>query len=161
MQRDPPYRRGHHARQLAQYLESDSSLAQFSAHAQKLLKLQYIFERAVPATLARYGRVANLRLGKVVIHAASGAVAAKIRQLAPRLADIFRQSGVQVNEIHIKVQPDPLAQRDQLRSVAVDLGAQAQASLETLRASLPADSPLATALRDFLARAGTPRTPGR
>lgn len=128
-------------------------MAQFSAHAQKLLKLQCIFERAIPPALARYGRVANLRLGKVVIHAGSGAVAAKIRQLGPRLADVFREAGVQVNEIQIKVQPDPTARTDQRHPVAAALGERTRAGLGGLQARLPADSPLRSALQRFLERA--------
>src|SRR5450759_612084 len=93
------------SRNIADFLNADSKLARLSAHAGRLLKLQRIFERAAPAALAQHGRVANMKLGKVVIHAANSAIAAKIRQLTPRLTESFRQSGVDVNEIQVKVQP--------------------------------------------------------
>lgn len=140
-------------RQLAQCMEADASLAQLSAHAQKLLKLQYIFERAIPSALARHGRVANVKLGRVVIHAESGAVAAKIRQLMPRLTDVFRQAGVQVNEIQVKVQPDPNPRANQTPLAPASLGEKARSGLGALQTRLPPDSPLRSALERFLDRA--------
>ena len=64
------------ARSLDAYLNSAGGLARLSAHAGRLVKLQRVFEEIAPSFLAASSRVANFKLGKVVIHADSGAVAA-------------------------------------------------------------------------------------
>lgn len=93
------------ARSLSSLLDTNDGIARLSAHAGRLLELQRAFEKAVPAALARFGRVANLKQGRVVIHAENGAIAAKIMQVAPRLADVFLKAGAQVSEVQVKVQP--------------------------------------------------------
>ena len=137
------------ARNIADFLEADSKLARLSTHAGRLLKLQRIFERAAPAALAQHGRVANMKLGTVVIHAANSAIAAKIRQLTPRLTETFRQSGVDVNEIQVKVQPGSATTgltKTQSRS---EIGISTKQGLTSLAEKLPADSPLKAALERF------------
>jgi hypothetical protein len=74
------------SRSLQEHLASGDSMARLAAHAQRLLQFQRLLEAALPAALKPYARVANFRLGKLLIHADSGAVAAKIRQFGPRLA---------------------------------------------------------------------------
>lgn len=93
------------ARSLSTLLDTDDGISRLSAHASSLLQLQRAFEKAVPAALARFGRVANLKQGRIVIHAENGAIAAKIMQVAPRLADVFLKAGAQVSEVQVKVQP--------------------------------------------------------
>jgi hypothetical protein len=93
------------ARSLSTLLDTDDGISRLSAHASRLLQLQRAFEKAVPAALARFGRVANLKQGRIVIHAENGAIAAKIMQVAPRLADVFLKAGAQVSEVQVKVQP--------------------------------------------------------
>ena len=65
-------------------------MARLAAHAEHLQKLQQSFEKAVPAMLARSCRVANFKLGVVIIHAENGAAAAKLRQIAPSLSEDFQ-----------------------------------------------------------------------
>lgn len=141
------------SRNIADFLNADSHLVRLSAHAGKLLKLQRIFERAVPATLTKHGRVANMKLGKVVIHAANSAVAAKIRQLTPRLTESFRQSGVDVNEIQVKVQPGAGLSPEKKSSSPADIGIKTKQGLTSLAQTLPSDSPLRAALEHFADRA--------
>ncbi|MFY9327227.1 MAG: DciA family protein [Georgfuchsia sp.] len=141
------------SRNIADYLDADNNLARLSAHAGRLLKLQRIFERAAPAALAQHGRVANMKLGKVVIHAANSAIAAKIRQLTPRLTESFRQSGVDVNEIQVKVQPGIEKDVVSKHEPPADIGIETKQGLTSLAQSLPQDSPLRTALERFAVRA--------
>jgi hypothetical protein len=141
------------SRNIADYLNTDSKLARISAHAGRLLKLQRIFERAAPAALAQHGRVANMKLGKVVIHAANSAIAAKIRQLTPRLTESFRQSGVDVNEILVKVQPGAAVSPVKKPDSPADIGIAAKQGLTSLAQKLPSDSPLKAALERFAERA--------
>ena len=141
------------ARSISDFLDADNNLARLSAHAGRLLKLQRIFERAAPAALAQHGRVANMKLGKVVIHAANSAVAAKIRQLTPRLTESFRQSGVDVNEIQVKVQPNAVSNPEKSHARPADIGIETKQGLTSLAQKLPDDSPLKAALERFTERA--------
>lgn len=140
------------SRSLIEHFRAHTGLAGLSAHAEQLIRLQGLYENALPAALAHGGRVANLKRGKVVIHAASSAVAAKIRQLTPRLADVFRQSGVDVSEIQVKVQPEAAFHPPQKQHVASMLGITAKQALTSLRSRLPEDSPLKSALERLLDR---------
>lgn len=134
------------ARSLTACLESDGGISRLSAHAARLQKLQRAYEKAVPPALSRYGRVANLKLGVVVIHAENSAVAAKIRQVAPRLTDVFRKSAAEINEIQVKVQPleGSLPVPHPFQGPALE--EKVKDGLGRLAARLPDESPLRQAL---------------
>lgn len=133
-------------------LESEAHVARLTAHAGRLLQLQRQLELALPRQLTKVVRVANYRLGKVVIHAANGAVAAKVRQLVPGLVEKYRQSGAEVNEIEIKVQPtNPVVIKPGEKRVAV-IGDKAKQGLTNFALSLPADAPLRLALERLAAK---------
>lgn len=133
-----------------EWLDQESNVAKLTAHAGRLLQLQRVLELALPRPLARVCRVANLRLGKLVIHATNGAVAVKLRQVVPGLSEKLRQNGLEVNEIEVKVQPvstaSPQAQAKPQRSV----GKEAKQGLTTLAQSLPEDSPVRQALQRLI-----------
>ncbi|HEY3432078.1 MAG TPA: DciA family protein [Rhodocyclaceae bacterium] len=136
------------ANSLGKFIKTDSGLARYTAQVGRLLQLQRAYEKAVPAALLRSGRVANLKQGVVVIYASSGAAAVKIRQVAPRLTDVFRQIGPEINEVQVKVQPTephrmpPPIAGGSLKDVA-------KQGLEKLSSQLPSDSPLRKALEHF------------
>lgn len=133
-------------------LESEAHVARLTAHAGRLLQLQRQLELALPRQLARLVRVANYRLGKVVIHAANGAVAAKVRQIVPGLVEKYRQNGAEVNEIEIKVQPiNPGLAKVASVSPAV-IGERAKQGLTDLARKLPEDAPLRLALERLAAK---------
>jgi hypothetical protein len=133
-------------------LESEAHVARLTAHAGRLLQLQRQLEIALPRQLAKVARVANYRLGKVVIHAANGAVAAKVRQIIPGLVEKYRQNGAEVNEIEIKVQPmNPEQPKGKVERIAV-IGDKAKQGLTDLAQKLPADAPLRTALERLAAK---------
>lgn len=134
------------ARSLDAYLNSAGGLARLSAHAGRLVKLQRVFEKIAPSYLAASSRVANFKLGKVVIHADSGAVAAKLRQMLPSLLGEFSLEGAEVTEIQVKVQPTHAALQQGSRGVRPVVSAPAKAGLEQLATDLPEDSPLKEAL---------------
>lgn len=134
------------ARSLDAYLNSAGGLARLSAHAGRLVKLQRVFEEIAPSFLAASSRVANFKLGKVVIHADSGAVAAKLRQMLPSLIDEFCLKGAEVTEIQVKVQPTHAALQQKPRGGRPAVSAPAKAGLEQLATDLPEDSPLKEAL---------------
>jgi hypothetical protein len=133
-------------------LESEAHVARLTAHAGRLLQLQRQLELALPRQLAKVVRVANYRLGKVVVHAANGAVAAKVRQLVPGLVEKYRQNGAEVNEIEIKVQPtNPVLIKTEERKAAI-IGDKAKQGLTNLALSLPPDAPLRLALERLAAK---------
>ena len=140
-------------RSLADCLNADAGMARLSTQAGRLLKLQRLYEQAIPAALARHGRVANVKSGSVVIHAQNGAVAAKIRQLAPRLAEVFHQEGVDLNQIQVRVQPSTLVSAERNTQIRSSIGEEAKQGLTTLAQKLPQDSPLRKALDRFVERA--------
>ena len=92
------------SRSLQEHLASGDSMARLAAHAQRLLQFQRLLEAALPAALRPHARVANFRLGKLLIHAENGAVAAKIRQFGPRLANDLSNKEAKVTQIEVRVQ---------------------------------------------------------
>ena len=140
------------ARSLDAYLNSAGGLARLSAHAGRLVKLQRVFEKIAPPYLAASSRVANFKLGKVVIHADSGAVAAKLRQMLPSLVDEFSLEGAEVTEIQVKVQPSSVALQQRRKVAAPAVAPSAKAGLRRLADDLPADSPLKEALERLVKR---------
>ena len=140
------------ARSLDAYLNTAGGLARLSAHAGRLLKLQRVFEKIAPAYLAASSRVANFKSGVVVIHADSGAVAAKLRQMLPSLIDEFSLKGAEVTEIQVKVQPSYVATQQKQGRLAPAVSTHAKAALKQLEADLPEDSPLKESLDRLVKR---------
>jgi hypothetical protein len=125
-------------------------MARLASHAQRLLQFQRLLEAALPEALRPHARVANFRLGKIFIHAVNGAVAAKIRQLGPRLADDLSNKEVKVTQIEVRVQarnPPPVKVRHERPSLP---GIKQKQGLTTLAQQLPGESPLKEALERLL-----------
>ena len=104
--------------------------------------------------LAAASHLANYKSGIVVIHATSGAVATKLKQLAPTLADGFSRKGVECNGVQVKVQARESGTQSRT-SEPKPLSSSASRSLSDLRDNLP-ESPLRAALQTLIERA--PRT---
>ena len=139
---------------LENYLEAADGAGKVLAHARLLMKLAHLYEGIAPAHFGQASNVANYKSGIIVIHAASGAVAAKLRQLAPRLADEFSKRGVECNEVQIKVQAREI-QSQSRTSTQKPLSARTSGELSGLAGSLPA-SPLRSAIETLLLRAAKP-----
>jgi hypothetical protein len=132
-------------RSLEDCLKGDAGFARLSTQAARLLKLQRLLDSATP--LARNARVANLRVGNVVvIHAANSAAAAKLRQIVPSLVGIFRRELAEVTGIDVRVQPRadgrPALPAPPRRSISESQ----KRGLASLADRLRADSPLRSAL---------------
>ena len=135
------------------YLGSGDSLARLQAHAGRLLRLQNLLSGLLPDYMASACRVANLKGDELVIHVTSAGLAVKLRQAAPSLLADFARAGVVLGDIKVKVavaEYRPAAPPVPQRHVSE----RARAGLGELAASLPADSPLAKALKRFVKRAG-------
>jgi hypothetical protein len=139
-------------RSLEDCLKGDAGFARLSTQAVRLLNLQRLLDSATP--LARNARVANLRVGKVVIHATNSAVAAKLRQLAPSLVGVFRHEVPEVTGIDVRVQPR--ADNHQPASIPARkiIGEAQKRGLTSLADGLPEDSPLRSALGRLIDRSG-------
>jgi hypothetical protein len=138
------------SRSLQEHLASGDSMARLAAHAQRLLQFQHLLEVALPAKLQPHARVANFRLGKLFIHAANGAVAAKIRQLGPSLASDLSVKDQKVTQIEVRVQArNPcLPQVPHERPVLP--GEAQRRELSELARRLPDNSPIKSALNRLL-----------
>jgi hypothetical protein len=128
-------------------LRADGGLARLTDHADRLLRLQRIFESAVPRPLVRGARVANFKLGRLVVYADNGAIAAKLRQIVPTLRGAFANSAAEVTGIEIKVQPREGGPTRRSAVTPVPLGSHAKQGLTSLADRLPENSPLVRALR--------------
>ncbi|MDP1653295.1 MAG: DciA family protein [Rhodocyclaceae bacterium] len=135
------------------HLAASDIYTRLAGQAERLRQLQIYLDAMLPAYLTPGTRIANLKRGKVVIHADSGAVAVKLRQLAPRLAEGFIQQGQEVTGIEVRVQPgrrfsSPLRQKQ-----PKVLGIRSKQSLTSLAAGLTEDSPVKRALEKLLKNA--------
>ncbi|HEX8962235.1 MAG TPA: DciA family protein [Rhodocyclaceae bacterium] len=135
------------SRSLEDCLKAEGGLSRLADHAAHLLRLQRLFESAVPRSLVRGARVANFKLGRLVIYAENGAVAAKLRQIVPTLSGAFANSAPEVTGIEIKVQPRQDSGPGRPASTHAPLGDHAKQGLTSLADRLPKDSPLVRALR--------------
>lgn len=138
------------ARSLEDCLKADGGLARLTGHATRLLRLQRVFESAVPRQLVRSARIANLKLGKLIIHADNGGVAAKLKQITPTLVDVFHNEAAEVTVIEVKVQPRHPARPRPSDATRNLLGDYAKQGLTSLADKLPEDSPLRKALRHLV-----------
>jgi hypothetical protein len=108
-------------------------------------ELQRVFVDSVPASLARSVRVKTLRGGTLFLSADNVAVAAKLRQLVPRLLTTIRERVPEVNEIRVEAQVN--AGEDMLRIHAKKSGLSIETieKIEKAATAMP-DSELKSAL---------------
>lgn len=136
---------------LENYLEAAEGAGKVLAHAKLLMKLTHLYQGMAPAHLGQASCVANYKSGIIVIHAASGAVATKLRQMAPTLVNEFLKKGIECNDVQVKVQA-PETQRQSRTSTQKPLSSNTSRELGALADSLPASS-LRAALETLLRRA--------
>lgn len=140
---------------LTHYLEAADGAGRLMAHARLLIRLRKTYQEIAPTYLHRASVLANYTHGTsdriVLIYAHNGAIAAKLRQIAPRLAEGFCKSGVECNEVRIKVQV-PETAPPRFLPQPKPLSARTYAVLSQLRDTLPEGSALHDALSGLLAR---------
>ena len=83
---------------LEDFLEAPDGAGKVLAHARLLLRLTRLYQTIAPAHLAAASHLANYKSGIVVIHATNGAVATKLKQLAPTLPVIGLPSALFGNQ---------------------------------------------------------------
>jgi hypothetical protein len=115
----------------------------------QLAALERLYRNSVPATLADASRVIGLERQNLVIGADNGAVAAKLRQLAPHILLQMQGDGVEVTGILVKVQVgQPLAPPS---SPPPALGKTGREQIAILASTLD-NSPLKSALLRLIKR---------
>lgn len=137
-------------------IANSGNLTALARHARRLSDLQQLLLEATPFALAAASRVTDLRAGTLVLLADNAAVAAKLRQLAPRLLKHVQKQQAEVTGIRVDVQvkthkikaEDEVTKRPLPAEAIKDLGGLA----ETL-----SPSPLKSALDRLLARRGPTR----
>lgn len=137
---------------LDNYLRSTKELVRLANKADKLIRLQRIYEAIAPPHLADCGQVVNLKSGKVVVLASNGAAAAKLRQIVPSLKDGFLRSGLEVTGVEVRVQVAGHEEASCEEAQTRTLGARTRKQLYDLSEQLPESSPLRTALERLLRR---------
>ncbi|MCP5269473.1 MAG: DUF721 domain-containing protein [Zoogloeaceae bacterium] len=136
---------------LDDFLLGSQAAGNVMAHARLLQKLAHIYQQVAPDYLGRTSRVANLKSGTVIIHADNGAVAVKLRQMAPSLASEFAKRGFECNGVQVKVQAIEIAGHSPA-PMGHQLPMAASKALLALAEELPA-SPLREAIQTLVARA--------
>jgi hypothetical protein len=130
------------SKRLSSYLGASNELRQLSRRAERLLALQRLYERMAPPSLMRASRVISLEQQTLVLAADNGAVAAKLRQLAPQLAGQLQNAECEVTRILVRVQ---VSQPPRPAAKAAGLSAAGKSKLIELAGELR-DSPLKNAL---------------
>src|SRR5262245_25615651 len=139
------------ARKIDEVLARSGELRALSVQAQRLAELQQVLHEAVPSSLVHSARVSTFRAGRLVVLADNAAVAAKLKQLAPRLLRHLQERGNQVTGIQVEVQ---VAVPQRVSGTAPgerDLSLTTVRSLEGLAGTLKA-SPLKVALDRMVQR---------
>jgi len=75
-----------------------------SREIRKHLELQTILTETLPTELHRSATVVASETGELILLADNGAVASKLRQLAPRILKLFRDRGLVVTGIRVQAQ---------------------------------------------------------
>ena len=139
------------AHRIGNLLASSGELQALSRQARRLAELQQVLFEAVPPALSKAARVKNCRGGTLVLLADNAAVAAKLRQLVPRLLLHLQIRAVEVTVIRVEVQvkaPQIGAGNDLTKRV---LPTDAVKDFGKLSDALP-PSPLKSALTRLVAR---------
>ena len=109
----------------------------------QLLALQSVLAEVLPGNLAPSVRVALVKAGELILFADNGAVAAKLRQMLPRILISLRQRGYEITGIHLQMQvrirDNPLPRKQ------ISLTREARDAIRLVSERLN-DSPLKTAL---------------
>jgi hypothetical protein len=125
-------------------LDNLPELQPLNREVRQLTILQNALTEVLPGPLATSVTVASAKAGELILSADGGSVAAKLRQIAPRILNFLRQRGYEITGIHIQVQvrirDNPLPPKQ------ISLGPEARMAIDNLSNQLET-SPLKTALR--------------
>ena len=132
-----------HPKNPCAFLNQPDGIASLMPQARRLIELRGILSAVLPPSLARSCSIANYKRGKVVIFAASSAVAAKLKLMRPTLVEQLSQRGVEVTGLEVRVQA--LDRERQVFEKYSKMSVEAAAKVAELCEQLP-DSELKSAL---------------
>ncbi len=122
--------------------------------ATRLAQLQQVYQAALPRELATRSRVSDERSGTLVVAADTSAVAAKLRQLVPRIVADIVKFEPEVTAIRVEVQVSPSDFLVALPAPRAKITGEALRSLTQLRDELP-DGSLKQAVSKMVERGVT------
>jgi hypothetical protein len=131
------------------FLNQPDGIAPLMPQARRLIELREILAAVLPEPLARWCSIANYKQGKVVIFAANGATAAKLKLMLPTLSEQLSKRGIEVTGLEVCVQP--LASEPQVVEKSAKISPETAAGLTRLSEQLP-DSELKISIGKFAAR---------
>lgn len=121
---------------LNDFLDADPKLKQLALAARQLVWLQRQYRSIAPPSLVQGSRVLRFENSHLTLAADNGAIASKLKQLAPQLISSFRTRGCEVTGIQTQVQVNanppipPLPPRE--------VGEKGRLALDELAHDLPA-----------------------
>jgi hypothetical protein len=140
------------ALKINRFLSADGDFQPVIEKAREIEALSKLVEGFLPPELAPLARVANFKEGKLVILAANGPAAAKLKLLSESLGGYISKRRSQVNSVSVRVQPwvlgvaEPPPKQAQLTAAALN-------DLAALYARV-SDSPFRNALKSLLKSRG-------
>jgi len=132
-----------HMKNPCSFLNQADAVSALMPQAERLIELREILSSLLPVSLARRCSVANYKQGRVVIFAANGATAAKLKLMLPALLEQLSGRALEVTGMDVVVQalePEP-----QVSEKSARISSEAASGLAELCEQLP-DSELKTAL---------------
>ena len=130
---------------LSHLFQASDELKALSARTRRMRELQALYLRSAPRELAQASRIKNFQKGTLVIGADNGAIATKLRQMAPRLLETLRKTDAEIAGLKVEVQVRGAARERVTPSRKVALTRDAVERFETLSKEV-ADADLKSAL---------------
>ena len=131
------------AKSVGLLIDTLPELRALNREIRQLMALQSALAEVLPPNLAAFATVASMNAGELNLFADNGAVAAKLRQMAPRMLTSFRERGYDITGIRLQVQvsirDNPLPRKQ------ISLSVEARNVIDSLTDRLPS-SPLKLAL---------------
>jgi len=131
------------------FLNQPDGIAPLMPQARRLIELREILAAILPESLARCCSIANYKQGKIVIFAANGAIAAKLKLMLPTLSEQLSKRATEVTGLEVCVQPP--ASDPQVTEKSAKISPGAALELAKVCGQLP-DSELKVALGKFASR---------
>ena len=141
------------ALKINRFLAAEGDFQPIMEKAREIEALSTLLKGFLPPELAPLARVANFKEGKLVIHAANGPAAAKLKLLSDSLGVYITKQRSQVNSVSVRVQPGGGHVADAAPQKQATMSAAALQELVALYIRLP-DSPFRKALKTLLDRRG-------
>jgi hypothetical protein len=141
------------ALKINRFLAAGGDFQPLMEKAREIEALSKLLDGFLPPELAPLARVANFKEGKLVIHAANGPAAAKLKLLSESLGVYISKQRSQVNSVSVRVQPGGGGMPDAAPQKQALMSKVALQELAALYTRLP-DSPFRKTLKSLLERRG-------